>query len=93
MPEEVGHYYLLHRDIARRFNRNARWVLDAIRDGKFGTEVIEDSGDFLVPLHAYNSFVRARQVFDDETGSLKPIFARTPGEAKQKLTTRRKRGS
>jgi len=89
MPDEVGHYYLLHRDIARRFNRTNRWVLDRIRAGDFGDEVIEDEGDYLVPLADFNRFVRARRVFDETTGDLKPIFARGAAAARHKLGQRR----
>jgi hypothetical protein len=83
-PEPVGEYYLLHRDIALRFHRTERWVLDKIREGAFGKDVIQDSGDYLVPLSAFNAFVAARRVFD-ESGELKPVFARNAGELKRKL--------
>jgi hypothetical protein len=88
MPEDVGHYYLLHRDIAIRFRRTDRWVLNHIRAGSFGDEVIEDNGDYLVPLAAFNAFVRARRVFDD-AGHLKPIYARSRAQARERLALRR----
>jgi hypothetical protein len=83
--QSVGEYYLLHRDIALRFHRTERWVLDKIRAGDFGTDVIQDNGDYLVPLKDYNRFVAARRVFN-EAGELKPLFARSAGELKRKLS-------
>lgn len=81
---EVGEYYMVHREIAERLRRQNRWVLERIRNGDFGTEVIEDAGDYMVPLSAFNAFVRARRVFDDN-GQLKSVYARTADELKKKL--------
>jgi hypothetical protein len=77
--------YLSHQEIALRFRRNNRWALDACRAGDFGPDVIEDGGDYLVPVPAYNAYCAARKIFDEQTGALKPVYARTSGEARRKL--------
>lgn len=83
-PQEIGEYYLLAADVARRLQRNVRWVREKIQAGAFGKDVIEDAGDFLIPFSGYNAYVQAKRVFND-SGELKPIYARSPEDATRKL--------
>ena len=85
MAEQVGEYFLRHDDVARRLgNMEQRELLDAIRDGQFGRDVIRVGRYFYVPMSGFNGFVSARRVFEI-SGELKPVFARSGSELRRKL--------
>ena len=66
MAEGVGEYFLRHDDVARRLgNMDQRELLDAIRAGAFGRDVIRHGRYFFVPMSGFNGFVSARRVSDE----------------------------
>jgi hypothetical protein len=72
-----------HDEIARLLCVTPRTVLDWARAGEFGPRVFVVGRTYLVPLTGFQAFVSRRALFLD-SGELKPISARSPGELRRK---------
>ncbi len=64
MAEELPERFLRHDEVAARLGGVApREVVEEIKSGEFGREVIRRRKFFLVPEKDFNAYVRARRVF------------------------------
>lgn len=80
-------YYTQVQIAALLGNRTTRWAIERIKAGDFGSAVVKDGDEYLVPASAVNSYLEARRLFP--APGIEPIPARSEGELRRKAALRR----
>jgi predicted DNA-binding transcriptional regulator AlpA len=84
-PMNLVEAFYSHRQLCVLLGKSNRSIVDKIRTGEFGDQVILDGWDYLVPASAVNEWIEHRRLFPEPAEpSTAPIAARSEGELRRK---------